>query len=114
MSASRKRPPGRRPKGATWLEEEGRYEYGKEYYDAREQALKISRAKAYANQKEKLKMLKQARPHLWDKTKPAPTLDRFLRKDVSARTDTTVSGAKLSECICVLSSSQTKGDTSSA
>ena len=74
ISTLKKRPPGRRPKGAIWLEEEGRYEYGKEYYDAREQALKISRAKAYANQKEKLNMLKHARPHLWDKQTQYPHL----------------------------------------
>ena len=60
-----KRPPGRRPHGATWLEDEGRYEYTQAYFDIREKALKQSRAKAYDNYKNKLEMLKIARPHLW-------------------------------------------------
>ena len=51
MVGKTKRPQGRPPIGAVWLEDEGRYEYTQAYYDNREQSFilksnKIKRTKS--------------------------------------------------------------------
>ena len=42
MVGKAKRPQGRPPIGAIWLEDEGRYEYTQKYFDHREQSFLLS------------------------------------------------------------------------
>ena len=80
MSCKGKRPIGRPPIGAIWLEDEGRYEYTQKYFDLREQALISNRLKAKEKQKQRSQILKDSRPYIWDKkhVKKEDTLDHYI------------------------------------
>ena len=70
MVGKAKRPQGRPPPiGATWLEDEGRYEYTHAYYDNREQSFILNRIKLKEQNKQRAELLKDARPHLWKSKK---------------------------------------------
>ena len=78
-----KQPRGRRPVGAIWLEDEGRYEYTQQYFDLREQAFIENRLKAKEASRVRTQILKNARPQLWKNNKPLKTedtLDVYLKK----------------------------------
>ena len=116
MEASKplKRPPGPVPRGAIWVEGEG-YRYTEEYFDIREKALKRNRAVSYENQKERMKRLKQARPHLWKQKKRVGTLDPFVKEtNVDRRTDENLRTAQFSVGSNLQESFREKGDSSEA
>ena len=60
-----KRPQGRPPIGAIWLEDEGIYEYTQAYYDNREQSFILNRIKFKEQYKQRAQILKDVRPDLW-------------------------------------------------
>ena len=64
-----KRPVGRPPLGAIWLEDEGRYEYTQEYFEMRKQAIITHREKSKI--RARMKNLQRRKSH--------PTLDAFIR-----------------------------------
>ena len=82
MVCTCKRPQGRPPTGAIWLEDEGIYEYTQEYLDFREQAFISNRIKLKEQNQQRAQILKDARPYLWKSKniKIENTLDSFMKK----------------------------------
>ena len=82
MSCKCKRPIGRPPIGAIWLEDEGRYEYTQTYFDLREQAVISNRLKAKVKQRQRSQILKDSRPDIWNKkyVKKEDTLDHYIKR----------------------------------
>ena len=64
-----KRPLGRPPIGAVWLEDEGRYEYTQEYFRHREQSFISTRLKLKEQYKKRSHMLKDTQRNLWKQLK---------------------------------------------
>ena len=60
-----KRPLGRPPIGAVWLEDEGRYEYTQEYFRHREQSFISTRLKLKEQYKKRPHILKVTQRNLW-------------------------------------------------
>ena len=85
MTYEAKRPIGRPPVGAIWLEDEGRYEYTQKYFDLREQALISNRLKAKETQRQRSQMLKDSRPYIWNKSsvRKEDTLDFYISRKTS-------------------------------
>ena len=75
------KPRGRSPIGAIWNYETGSYEYTNEFFDAREAQLKETRIKQQALRKERMKMLRVARPYLFKVQKTQNTLDAYIKND---------------------------------
>ena len=75
-----KRPVGRPPRGAIWLDDEGRYEHTQEYFDIRERAYATHREKSKIRARTAKESLQTARPHVFQKNRD--TLDGFIRKSV--------------------------------
>ena len=65
MVGKAKRPQGRPPIGAIWLEDVGKYEYTQAYFEYREQAFISNRIKLKEQYKQRANILKTARPYLW-------------------------------------------------
>ena len=82
MTCKSKRPRGRPPIGAIWLEDEGRYEYTQTYFDLREQAVISNRLKAKVKQRQRSQILKDSRPDIWNKkyVKKEDTLDHYIKR----------------------------------
>jgi len=115
LKCKHKRPTGRPPIGAKFVEEEGRYEYTKEYYDIREQVLLKRRLTSRKQSKQRSQLLKNARPYLWEKNK-ACTLDNFIKlktNDGRKSTCTDLRGTQFPECQCIPQRPETEGDSSS-
>ena len=74
-----KRPMGRPPTGAAWLEDEGRYEYTQEYFRLREQAFISTRLKAREEYKRRSHIFKDTQRKLCKTIKKEDTLEPFLR-----------------------------------
>ena len=74
-----KRPLGRPPIGAVWLEDEGRYEYTQEYFRHREQSFISARLKLEDQYKKQSQVFKDAQRNLWKTIKKEDTLEPFLR-----------------------------------
>ena len=64
-----KRPLGRPPIGAVWLEDEGRYEYTQEYFRLREQAFISTRLKVKEEYKRRSHIFKDTQRNLWKQLK---------------------------------------------
>ena len=60
-----KRPLGRPPTGAVWLEDEGRYEYTQEYFRHREQSFIPNRLKLKEQYKTRPHIIKDTQRDLW-------------------------------------------------
>ena len=68
--------------GANWNYETGGYDYTKDLFDSREAQLKETRIKQQALRKERMRMLRVARPHLFKGgQKPKNTLDVYIKHD---------------------------------
>ena len=74
-----KRPQGRPPIGAVWLELEGRYEYTQEYFRHREQSFISTRLKLKEQYKKRSHIFKDTQRNLWKTIKKEDTLVPFLR-----------------------------------
>ena len=74
-----KRPLGRPPIGAVWLEDEGRYEYTQEYFRLREQAFISTRLKVKEEYKRRSQIFKDTQRKLCKTIKKEDTLVPFLR-----------------------------------
>ena len=72
-----KRPLGRPPIGAVWLEDEGRYEYTQEYFRLREQAFISTRLKVKEEYKRRSHIFKDTQRNLWKTIKKEDTLEPF-------------------------------------
>ena len=81
MVGQAKRPQGRPPIGAIWLEDECIYEYTQAYYGNREQSFIFNRTKLKQQNQQRAQLLKDARPHLWKSKiiKIENTLDSFMK-----------------------------------
>ena len=76
------KPRGRSPIGAIWNYEAGCYEYTKEFFDAREAQLKETRIRQQNIRRERMRMLRVARPHLFKGgQEPKNTLDVYIKHD---------------------------------
>ena len=85
------KPRGRSPIGAIWNYETGIYEYTKEFFDHRENQLNKSRIKLQALRKERMQMLRLARPHLFKGgQKPKNTLDVYIKHDICSTNTGTI------------------------
>ena len=72
-----KRPLGRPPIGAVWLEDEGRYEYTQEYFRHREQSFISTRLKLKEQYKQRSQIFKDTQRSLWEPIKKEDTLEPF-------------------------------------
>ena len=82
--------------GAFWNNETGKYDYTQEFFDSREAQLKKARIRQQALRKERMKMLRVTRPHLFKVQKTQNTLDAYIKND-NGSTNAGIAGENLRE-----------------